>query len=166
MAAKHFLAAASFFLCAELAVAQSTAVAPPARQDDVARSIEAIAKIRFAGSPSLSPDGKRLAYVSSASGIPQVWVMDLASSQARQLTDLPDPVQSVYWSPEGDWLAYDVAPGGGLNVQIYVMKADGSGVKRLTAGGQENNALSGWTDDGRYIRAASAARSRRCSIQS
>jgi dipeptidyl aminopeptidase/acylaminoacyl peptidase len=39
------------------------------------------------------------------------------------------------------------------------MKPDGTGVKRLTAGGQENNQLSGWTRDGRFIRAASAARS-------
>jgi Tol biopolymer transport system component len=74
-------------------------------------------------------------------------------------------VQSVHWSPSGDWLAYDVAPGGGLNVQIYVMKPDGSSVKRLTAGGDENNQLHGWTRNGRFLRAASAARRLRNSIR-
>jgi dipeptidyl aminopeptidase/acylaminoacyl peptidase len=129
------------------------------RADAVARTVEAIAKIRSASSPSFSPDGKRLAYVSNESGIPQVWVMDLAGGKARQLTQLQDPVQSVHWSPAGDWLAYDVAPGGGLNVQVFVMKPDGTGVERLTAGGQENNQLAGWTRDGRFVRAATAQRS-------
>ena len=111
MARRHLLAAASLLLFAQVGAAQSTAVVPAAQADEVARSVEAIAKIRSAGSPSLSPDAKRLAYVSSASGIPQVWVMDLASGKTSQLTDLADPVQSVHWSPAGDWLAYDVAPG-------------------------------------------------------
>jgi dipeptidyl aminopeptidase/acylaminoacyl peptidase len=129
-----------------------TVSAAPAADDPVARAVEAIARIRFAGSPSLSPDGRSLAYVSSASGIPQVWVMALDGSAApRQLTDLTDPVQSVLWSPAGDWLAYDVAPGGGLNVQIHVMRPDGSASRRLTAGGEENNQLDGWTEDGRRL---------------
>ena len=156
---KHLFLATSFFLLAGAPALAQTTPAAAAPANSVARTVEAIAKIRSAGSPSFSPDGKRMAYVSNASGIPQVWVMDLAGGAARQLTNLQDPVQSVQWSPAGDWLAYDVAPGGGLNVQIYAMKPDGTGTKRLTAGGQENNQLSGWTRDGRFIRAASALRS-------
>lgn len=152
MVAKHPLLAASFvLLCGTAAWSQS---APT----DVARTVEAIAKIRSATSPSFSPDGQRIAYISNASGIPQVWVMPASGSEARQLTNLQDPVQSVSWSPASDWLAYDVAPGGGLNVQLYVMKSDGSAVKRLTAGGQDNNRLAGWSENGRYVLAASNAK--------
>jgi dipeptidyl aminopeptidase/acylaminoacyl peptidase len=134
--------------------------APPSSTTapEVARTVEAIAKIRSAASPSFSPDGKRIAFISNASGIPQVWVMDTGGGEPRQVTNLQDPVQSVHWSPKGDWLAYDVAPGGGLNVQVYVMKSDGSGVRRLTAGGQDNNRLAGWTKDGKYVLAASNAK--------
>ena len=152
MAAPHsFLAASFLLLCATAAPSQS---APT----DVARTVEAIAKIRSATSPSFSPDGKRIAFISNASGIPQVWVMSASGGEPKQLTNLQDPVQSVSWSPTGDWLAYDVAPGGGLNVQLYVMKSDGSAVKRLTAGGQDNNRLAGWSEDGRYVLAASNAK--------
>ncbi|HEY0148290.1 MAG TPA: hypothetical protein VGB70_04735, partial [Allosphingosinicella sp.] len=133
MARKHLVLAASFLVWAAV-----PAFSQGAPATDVARTVEAIAKIRSATSPSFSPDGKQIAYISNASGIPQVWVMPAAGGAGRQVTNLPDPVQSVYWSPAGDWLAYDVAPGGGLNVQVYVMKSDGSGVKRLTAGGQDN----------------------------
>ena len=83
--------------------------------------------------------------------------MPSAGGGAVQVTRLDDPVQSVSWSPKGDWLAYDVAPGGGLNVQVYVAHADGSGAKLLTKGGQDNNRLDGWTDDGRFLRIASSA---------
>ncbi len=137
--------------------APATGAVAPASRDHVARAVAEIAKIRFARGPSLSPDGKQIAYISSASGIPQVWVVPAAGGDARQITKLTDPVQSVYWSPAGNWLAYDVAPGGGLNVQIYVVKPDGSSAKRLTAGGKDSNRLAGWTNDGKWLRIASNA---------
>jgi dipeptidyl aminopeptidase/acylaminoacyl peptidase len=105
--------------------------------------------LNSATSPSLSPDGRSLAYLSNASGSPQIWFRSLGdAASARALTNLPDPVGTVAWSPRGDWIAYTVLPGGGLNTQIWVVKPDGSGAKRLTAGGKDNNALFGWTRDG------------------
>jgi dipeptidyl aminopeptidase/acylaminoacyl peptidase len=119
----------------------------------LAARVEALGRINSATSPTLSPSGDRLAFVSNESGSPQIWVRSLGPSLAapRQLTKLADPVGRVVWSPTGDWLAYTVAPGGGLNTQIWVMKADGSGTRRLTPGGRENNALHGWTRDGAQL---------------
>jgi len=113
--------------------------------------VAAIASMGSSFSPSFSPEGDRIAYVSRASGSPQVWVSPVAGGSQSQLTDLPDPVQSVRWSPAGSWLAYDVAPGGGLNVQMYLTRPDGSDTKRLTAGGEVNNRLYRWTRDGRGL---------------
>ncbi len=129
-------------------------VAPASAQDAVAElsiadRVAALGRINSATSPSLSPDGRQMAYVSNESGSPQLWVRDFVRRIApRQLTDLTDPVGTAYWSPRGDWIAYTVAPGGGLNVQIWVVKPDGTGAKRLTPGGKDNNALFGWTRDG------------------
>ena len=55
------------------------------------------------------------------------------------------------WSPNGEWLALSIAPGGGMNTQIYVVRPDGSGLRRLTDGGKETNNLGDWTHDGRRI---------------
>ena len=119
-----------------------------AQEAGLAAKVEAFGRINSATSPSLSPDGRRMAYLSNESGSPQIWVRDARTGTVRQLTKLPDPVGSVYLSPKGDQLAYTVLPGGGLNTQVWVMNADGSSAKRLTPGGKENNGLSGWSRDG------------------
>ena len=126
-----------------------------AQDASVAAKVAALARVQSANSPTLSPDGKQIAYLSNASGSPQIWVRDLDGGAARQVTNLPDPVGSVYWSPTADRLAYTVAPGGGLNTQIWVMNADGTAPKRLTPGGKENSAIYGWTRDGRRLMADS-----------
>src|SRR4030095_3588358 len=64
---------------------------------------------------------------------------------------LDDPVGFVSWSPDGAWLAFNVAPGGGFTEQIYVVRPDGTGLRRLTEGGKENNFLGDWTRDSRFL---------------
>jgi dipeptidyl aminopeptidase/acylaminoacyl peptidase len=136
------------FLCATL-LAVTTLLAPASAQDaTVAKKVEALGRIKSATSPTLSPDGRRMGYLSNESGSPQIWVRDLRTGTSRQVTNLADPVGSVFWSPTSDQLAYSVLPGGGLNTQVWVIKSDGSGAKRLTPGGKENNGLNGWTRDG------------------
>ncbi|MGH9348752.1 MAG: hypothetical protein ACRD26_15950 [Vicinamibacterales bacterium] len=44
-----------------------------------------------------------------------------------------------------------MAPGGGLNTQVYVVRSDGTGLLRLTDGGQDNDAFNAWSDDGTRI---------------
>lgn len=128
---------------------------PTPAADTVAAKVAALGRINSATSPSLSPDATQFAYLSNESGSPQIWVRDLKRRIApRQLTSLPDPVGIVMWSPTGEWLAYTVAPGGGLNTQIWVMKPDGTGAKRLTPGGKDNNYLDGWTRDGTRLMVA------------
>lgn len=59
-------------------------------------------------SPSLSPDGRTVAFVSDQAGTPQVWVKSLAGVDAIQLTFHEEPVARPRWSPRGDQIVYSV----------------------------------------------------------
>lgn len=132
-----------------------TSLIVPSRQaladDEVGRSVAMMAKVGFASSPSFSPDGSRVAFVTNISGLPQVWAVPATGGYPTLVTAFEDPVGFVVWSPDGRWLAFNVAPGGGFNEQIYVSRPDGTGLRRLTEGGKENNFLGDWTRDGRYL---------------
>jgi dipeptidyl aminopeptidase/acylaminoacyl peptidase len=131
---------------------------PSFAADDVARLVELMAKVGFATSPSFSPDGKTLAFVSNVSGIPQVWTVPTAGGYPELVTAFDDPVGAVRWSPDGQWLAFLLAPGGGMNAQVYVVRPSGTGARMLTAGGKSNNFMGEWTRDGRSVTLSSNRR--------
>src|SRR5579884_828804 len=111
--------------------------------DTSAESLETrvarIARIGSCWSPSFSPDGPRLAFVSDLNGVPQVWVVSTAGGWPELVIALDDQVLAVSWSPDGAWLAFLLAPGGGMNQQVYLVRPDGTELHRLTDGGKETN---------------------------
>ncbi|MBA4136592.1 MAG: hypothetical protein C0518_04670 [Opitutus sp.] len=133
--------------------AAPSAAAQPAAvlSADLAATIARMARIGSCLSPSLSPDGQTVAFVSNLSGNPQIWTVPATGGWPTQITAFEDQVNGVQWSPAGDWLAFSMAPGGGLNSQVYLIRPDGSGLQRLTPGGKVNCNLYGWSDDGRYL---------------
>jgi len=130
----------------------------PVATDELERAVTLMAKTGACSSPSFSPDGVNIAFISNMSGVPQVYVMPAAGGFPVQVTALEDAVDGVIWSPTGEYLAFSVAPGGGLNTQTYVIKPDGTGMRRLTEGGKENNFLGNWTHDGRNLTLSSNRR--------
>jgi dipeptidyl aminopeptidase/acylaminoacyl peptidase len=127
--------------------------------DDIKAAVIRMARVGRCGSPSFSPDRKNLAVVCDMSGSPQIWTVPEEGGWPTLVTAFDDPVSGVSWSPNSDWLAFSIAPGGGMNSQLYVAKPDGSSVKRLTAGGKDNNWLGNWTLDGSRLTMASNQRS-------
>ena len=126
--------------------------------DDLTTIVTRMARIGRCTSPTFSPDGKTIAFVSDMSGVPQVWTVSSEGGWPRLVTALEDPVSAVEWSPTSDWLAISVAPGGGMNTQIYLVHPDGTGLKRFTPGGKDNNWLSEWTHDGSALMMSSNVR--------
>lgn len=114
-------------------------------------------------SPAWSPDGSKVAFIRDAGGSASVWVMNSDGSNLRRLTDhagsdeLRDYWGNEYspWSPDGTRIAFTNSTGSGIYA-VYVIRADGSGLSRLTdprAGTQFN----GWSPDGRVTFTSTAA---------
>jgi len=61
--------------------------------------------------PAWSPDGSRLAFVSTREGTPQVYILELGGGDPRKLTSAERGAVSPIWSPDGTRVAYveDVA---------------------------------------------------------
>jgi acylaminoacyl-peptidase len=58
------------------------------------------------GGAEISPDGKRLAYVSADDKGAQIFLRWLESGETQQLTRLAHEPGSLSWSPDGQWLAF------------------------------------------------------------
>jgi len=121
-----------------------------AQSDSMTARIKAMAEIPNTSSAMYSPDGKRIAFLSNRSGTPHVWLVSTEGGEPQQITNGADPVGSLSWSRAGDTIAYEVARGGGYNAQVFLAKPDGSGAKRITSGGKEDNFGGEFAPDGRY----------------
>ena len=63
-------------------------------------------KSPFISSPRWSSDGKTIAFLSSRTGINNIWVMKPDGDKTRQLTDVKQDIAFFKWSPKGDKIAF------------------------------------------------------------
>ena len=85
--------------------------------------------------PAWSPDGKRIAFVSTRDGNSEIYVMDRNGSSAQRLTNHPAIDTSPTWSPAGTLIAF-ISQRTGVP-ELFVMGADGLGVQQLTHEGTQ-----------------------------
>lgn len=81
-------------------------------------------------SPSWSPDGRRVAYVSFENKKPVVYVQDLTTRQRIAVANYRGSNSAPAWAPDGTRLAVALSRDG--YTQIYLVNADGSGLRRIT----------------------------------
>ena len=98
--------------------------------------------------PTWAPNGRELAYSSSRSGDPEIWISDSAGALARQITHLRGPdVSPTYNSRTGAQIAW-ISGRTGLP-QLYIMNSDGTAIQQLTDGGYATSPS--WSPNGQVI---------------
>jgi Tol biopolymer transport system component len=116
----------------------------------------------------LSPDGKRIVFTSLKDGDLDIYTMNVDGSDVRRLTNTPGYDGGPWWSPDGTKIVYRanhpqdstelrqyrelldqrlVRPS---RVELFVMNADGSDQRQVTALGGANFGPS-WSPDGKQI---------------
>jgi tol-pal system beta propeller repeat protein TolB len=103
-----------------------------------------------ADEPILSPDGTRIAYVSSRPKTPQIFSSNLDGTDERVEAPAP-PKTRVYhtspdWSPDGRMIAYQQQNG---DFQVWVVNRADHGVRKLTSKGENEDPS--WAPDARHI---------------
>lgn len=102
--------------------------------------------------------GNQIAFASSRSGIPQIYISNLDGTDLTPLTNIVDGACQPSWSPDGSQLVFispclargDVAENTYKDSSLYVMNADGSGQKPLTTvPGSDFDP--DWSPDGKHV---------------
>ncbi|HMN07470.1 MAG TPA: hypothetical protein PKC83_01695 [Gemmatimonadaceae bacterium] len=116
----------------------------------------------------LSPNGKKIVFTSLKDGDLEIYTMNVDGTDVKRLTHTPGYDGGPWWSPDGTKIAYrahhpadsaQLADYRALldrkmirpsRVELYVMNADGSDQRQVTALGGANFGPS-WTPDGKKI---------------
>jgi len=112
--------------------------------------------------PSASPDGQEVVYLSDSGGHVNLWVAKVDGSSSRQITFERDPSVVIgipVWSPAGDRIVM-IQSRAGTNSE-WLINPDGSGLRELVPRG----AGAAWSGDGRwlyYFTSTSASQSSTC----
>ncbi|QSA95796.1 Tol-Pal system beta propeller repeat protein TolB [Methylococcus sp. EFPC2] len=99
-------------------------------------------------SPSWSPDGRQVAYVSFENKTAAVFTQTLSSGERQKVSEAPGINGAPAWSPDGSRLAMTLSKDG--NPDIYVMDLGSRSLQRITDHFAIDTEPS-WSRDGRSI---------------
>jgi len=105
--------------------------------------------ISAAASPSFSRDGTTLFHL-RGSGLPQVWTLNLATGDERQLTFHDEKVALLRRCPVDDRLIYGIDRGGDERQQLWLLEP-GAEPRALTANAAVIHDFGAWSPDGTRI---------------
>ncbi len=123
--------------------------APP---DNVSRAIRITHQTGQVQTPTLSPDDKRMTYLSDNGGHGNLWLMDLTTGETRQITFEKNPSRIMgvpIWSPDGSYITFATNQPElmGRGVGYWLIRPDGSGLRSLVPEG----AWAAWSGDSKWI---------------
>ena len=103
-------------------------------------------------SPSWSPDGRSLLYCSDKSGSMDIWMMDMASTESKQITRMPGTETSPVLSPDGMTIAFTTSAGPRYG-KIWTVSTEGEAPQAL-GGFLKSPGKVTWSPDGSKLATA------------
>ncbi len=100
-------------------------------------------------SPSWSPDGRKLAYVSFEQEKSEIYIQTLRSGARRRVSSRAGVNGAPAWSPDGRYLALTLSKENG-NLDIYTLELSSQVLRRLTERASIDTEPS-WSADGRSV---------------
>ena len=106
-------------------------------------------KIRAAYGATWSPDGRRIAFLTDITGVPQAWEVPVVGGWPEQLTFYDERVSGVRYSPKENRLIFSMDVGGNERSQLFLLE---NGEERdLTKAPDAIHYFGGFSPDGKRI---------------
>ncbi|MDP1689411.1 MAG: S9 family peptidase [bacterium] len=115
-------------------------------------------KVKTAFGPRFNPDASKIAYLSNLTGTTQIYLMSIDGSDVIQLTDFPDFISGMVFSPKENLIAFSKSVGGNEKNQLYLINPANKEIIELTNKPDTKYRLSSFSYDGEYISYASNER--------
>jgi Tol biopolymer transport system component len=101
--------------------------------------------------PQFALDGSRLAIDIAASGLPDVWIYELARDTLTHLTFDAGGDMKPVWTPDGRRIAFSSTRGDKSTVNLYCQRADGTGVAQRLTDSQNPQLAGSWHPSGKFL---------------
>ena len=116
---------------------------------DGENEVDVVTSLQPLMSPSWSPDGRKLAYVSFENKFPQIFVQEVATGKREIVSQRSGINGAPAWSPDGSKLAITLSSSEG-NPDIYILELRSKRLTRLTTSPAIDTEPS-WFPDGRRL---------------